>query len=408
MITYEVRLKKIGEMTIVPDSQRLFGFLINYSKKYCTESEISDFVKGVKEQEQKCMISSVVPTGYYPTPKGYIMQKLQKRLKTNREEIEKLENKQRSSKKEAESIIRKLMKKNNQKNDLRIKQAKEEKKELDKEIKCLKTKLNDVKNAFNNAVSETANLSEKNIYKTIRGMDFIEQNQLKKLLELDKIEEEIKVEDLVKIKHIKKTQTFIQKFRLESQIKNLPGLPNVAYSLPIISFISQDKKTQYEFSFFVKVKQESCIAKALDGMKNDLNKNEMTCFLGGKGSTGYNEYHLYGIEKSNDNKDEEQPIASVNYLNMGVLLPNFDNIDVEDSLLEISTSDRKPFEIENEISKVISFVTAGSVIKVKDGGVDPYKIGESIDNSKYNPLYKKNAIIFGNSYLVELEGHDEN
>jgi len=384
MITYEVRLKKIGEMTIVPDSQRLFGFLINYSKKYCTESEISDFVKGVKEQEQKCMISSVVPTGYYPTPKGYIMQKLQKRLKTNRKEIEKLE----------EELV---------KNHKIIKELEEN--EIDKNQLSI---INDLKKSLNEIAIKTANLSEKNIYKTIRSMDFIEQNQLKKLLELDKIEEEIKVEDLVKIKHIKKTQTFIQKFRLESQIKNLPGLPNVAYSLPIISFISQDKKTQYEFSFFVKVKQESCIAKALDGVKNDLNKNEMTCFLGGKGSTGYNEYHLYGIEKSNDNKDEEQPIASVNYLNMGVLLPNFDNIDVEDSLLEISTSDRKPFEIENEISKVISFVTAGSVIKVKDDGVDPYKIGESIDNSKYNPLYKKNAIIFGNSYLVELEGHDEN
>lgn len=384
MITYEVRLKKIGEMTIVPDSQRLFGFLINYSKKYCTESEISAFVKGVKEQEQKCMISSMVPTGYYPTPKGYIMQKLQKRLKTNRKEIEKLE----------EELV---------KNHKIIKEL--EGNEIDKNQLSI---INDLKTSLNEIAIKTANLSEKNIYKTIRSMDFIEQNQLKKLLELDKIEKEIKVEDLVKIKHIKKTQTFIQKFRLESQIKNLPGLPNVAYSLPIISFISQDKKTQYEFSFFVKVKQESCIAKALDGMKNDLNKNEMTCFLGGKGSTGYNEYHLYGIEKSNDNKDEEQPIASVNYLNMGVLLPNFDNIDVEDSLLEISTSDRKPFEIENEISKVISFVTAGSVIKVKDGGVDPYKIGESIDNSKYNPLYKKNAIIFGNSYLVELEGHDEN
>ena len=35
MITYEVRLKKIGAMTTLPDSQRLFGFLINNSKKYC-------------------------------------------------------------------------------------------------------------------------------------------------------------------------------------------------------------------------------------------------------------------------------------------------------------------------------------------------------------------------------------
>ena len=31
MITYEVKLKKIGEMTTLPDSQRLFGFLMNFS-----------------------------------------------------------------------------------------------------------------------------------------------------------------------------------------------------------------------------------------------------------------------------------------------------------------------------------------------------------------------------------------
>ena len=53
MITYEVKLKKIGEMTTIPDSQRLFGFLINSSKKCCTEDEISTFVKGIKENKEK-------------------------------------------------------------------------------------------------------------------------------------------------------------------------------------------------------------------------------------------------------------------------------------------------------------------------------------------------------------------
>ena len=76
--------------------------------------------------------------------------------------------------------------------------------------------------------------------------------------------------------------------------------------------------------------------------------------------------------------------------------------------MEIHNSDRKPFEIENEVSKVISFITAGSIITVKNDTIDPYKIGESIDNSKYNPLYNKNTIIFGNSYLVKLEAHNEN
>ena len=52
MIRYEVKLNKIGEMTTLPDSQRLFGFLINNSKKYCSEEDISSFVRGVRQQEQ--------------------------------------------------------------------------------------------------------------------------------------------------------------------------------------------------------------------------------------------------------------------------------------------------------------------------------------------------------------------
>ena len=132
MITYEVKLEKIGEMTTLPDSQRLFGFSINYSKRYCSEDEISHFVKGVREHEQKCMISSMVPTGYYPTPKEYIMQKLQKRLGENREEIEKLEKKQIDLKKESESIIEGLIEKNSQK--------KKEINELKSQIKQIENK----------------------------------------------------------------------------------------------------------------------------------------------------------------------------------------------------------------------------------------------------------------------------
>jgi hypothetical protein len=86
-----------------------------------------------------------------------------------------------------------------------------------------------------------------------------------------------------------------------------------------------------------------------------------------------------------------------------MLLPNFDKIDVEKSVLDIYTSDRKPFEIEYEVLKVISFINVGSVIKLRQDKIDLFKVGKSIDNSKYNPMYKKNAIVFGNSYLVKLE-----
>lgn len=402
MITYEVKLKKIGEMTTLPDSQRLFGFLINYAKRYCSEDEVSSFVKGVKEQEKKCMISSIFPTGYYPTPKEYILRKLQRRLEKNQEKIRSLEKEQLNLKKASEPIVQELIEKNNQRNKLK----EEEKKAVSEEIKELKSKVEHIKSEFNKIAAYINNLSVKNIYETFKSMDFVEQSQLKELLELGKIESLIKVEDLRKFKCLKKSQTFIQKFRLESQLKELPGMPNVAYSLPILSFINKAGEFQKEFSFFVKVGQESCIAKALDGMRKSLDEHEIPCFLGGKGSAGYNEYRIYLVERSSEG-NSEQSVVNVSYLNLGVLLPNFDNIDAEKSVLEIYTSDRKPFEIENESPKVISFVTAGSVIKVKDDGTDLYKVGESIDNSKYNPLYKKNAIIFGNSYLVKLEACDE-
>ena len=400
MITYEVKLKRIGEMTTLPDSQRLFGFLMNFSKKYCTEDEISSFVKGVREQKQKCMISNIVPSGYYPTPKEYIMQKLQKRLEKNQEEIQRLEKEQINSKKESEKIIQELIEKKNQENNMD-----KDEKTLNKSGK--KEKLEKEKNEFNKVAISIDDLSAKHIHETLKKMDFVDQNQFKELLDLGKKEKTIKVTELKEFKYIKKTKTFIQKFRLESQMKELPGMPNVAYSLPILSFKNKSEEIQKEFSFFVRVEKESCISKALKELKRSLDGHEIPCFLGGKASAGYNEYRIYDIEESEESKNEKQEVVNVSYLNLGVLLPNFDNIQVEDSVLEIHTSDRKPFEIENEVSKVISFITAGSIITVKNDTIDPYKIGESIDNSKYNPLYNKNTIIFGNSYLVKSEAHNE-
>lgn len=330
------------------------------------------------------MISSVFPTGYYPTPKGFIMQKLEYSLEKNQQEIKKLEEKY-------ESIVKKV-------------QKLEDKKKSNEDTTDLRSQLKKIKREFNDLFTSINNLSVKNIYETIKNMDFVEKNQLNKLLKLGENREKIDVKNLKEFEYIKKNQTFIQKFRLENQIKELPGIPNVAYSLPILSFTNKVGDVQKEFSFFVKVEKESCISKCLEKMKKILDKYEIPCFLGGKGSSGYNEYRIHCIEKLNETENKEYH-ANINriYLNMGVLLPDFDKIDVKNSMMDIYTSDRKPFEIENEISKIISFVTEGSVIKTKEDKTDIYKVGKSIDNSKYNPLYKKNAIIFGNSYLVKLE-----
>ena len=407
MIRYEVKLNNLGKITTLPDSQRLFGFLINNSKKYCNEEDISSFVRGVRQQEQKCMISNLLPGGYYPTPKEFIMQKLQGRLNRNQEEIKKFEERQSELRQKSEETIKKLIEKNKAK-----KLNKYHKKELDKEIQSCKSQLEKIKADFNNNSKLINNLSSKNIYETVKKMDFIEQNQLKDLLKLGESRDEIRVDDLLKFKYIKKNQTFIQKFCLENQIKQLPGIPNVAYSLPILSFENQAGDLQRQFSFFVEVNKETCISKTLEAMKENLDFDKNTkyiskcgipCFLGGKGSSGYNEYSIYNIEKLSVDEDSLKTSISESYLNMGMLLPNFDKIDVEKSVLDIYTSDRKPFEIEYEVLKVISFINVGSVIKLRRDKIDLFKVGKSIDNSKYNPMYKKNAIVFGNSYLVKLE-----
>ena len=412
MIIYEVKLKKIGEMTTLPDSQRLFGFLINNSKKYCSEVEISSFVRDVKEQKQKCMISNLVPSGYYPTPKDLVMKNLQGRLKKNQEEIINFEKEQMELKSKSETIVKTLIEKNNKKkeNDADNKLDSEEKEKLNEELTELKSNLEEIKVCFNKNSEHINNISSKNIYETIKKMDFIDQSQLKEILKLGEDEVIIEVDDLSKFKYIKKNQTFIQKFRLENQIRQLPGLPNVAYSLPILSFENQEGDVQLDFSFFVKVMEGTCISKTLEAMKKitDTDKNDMyghkiPCFLGGKGSSGYNEYSIYNIEKITESEDVIHSSVAVSYLNIGMLLPDFDKIDAQNSSLDIHTSDRKPFEIENEVPKIISFVTAGSIIKLKQDKTDLYEIGRSIDNSKYNPMYNKNAIIFGNSYLVKLE-----
>jgi len=407
MIRYEVKLNKIGEMTTLPDSQRLFGFLINNSKKYCSEEDISSFVRGVRQQEQKCMISNLLPSGYYPTPKEFIMQKLQGGLDKNQEEIKRLEKIQTKLKRESEEVVQKLREKNKAK-----KPDKYNKKESDKEVQGCRSQLEKIKADFSNNSKLINGLSSKNIYETVKRMDFIEQNKLKDLLKLIESKDKIRVDDLLKFKYIKKNRTFIQKFRFENQIKGLPGIPNVAYSLPILSFENQVGNLQSQFSFFVEVREGTCISRALEAMNErldyvkkgkDICERGIPCFLGGNASSGYNEYRIYSIEKSKEAEGLRQVYADDRYLNIGMLLPNFDKIDAQMSVLDIYTSDRKPFEIEYEIPKVISFITTGSVIKLKQDKTDLYEVGKSIDNSRYNPMYKKNAIIFGNSYLVKLE-----
>jgi len=404
MIRYEVRLKKMGQITSLPDSQRLFGFLMSYSQRFFSSEIVSNFVKEILECRGKCMVSNLMPTEYYPTPKEYIMKKLEKRLKINSEKMEKLEVEQ-------EKVFGEVKELKIKQNDLteQIRKLKSKKEIKDKEIKNrereqISEEIQKKKVIFNKNSEEIGQISLKNIYEAIKKIDFIKEDSLQSFLKSIETKEnqEVTVKELEELEYLSKNQHFIQKFRLESQIKELPGLPNVAYSLPILSYYKNFPKKegeQKQFSFFVKVEENSILSRTLEELKKSSEKQNIPCFLGNKGSSGYNEYSIYEVQKLQNDEDKKSDLSI--YLNLGMLLPNFDKIDSEISILDIHTSDRKPFDIENNVPKIISFITAGSIIKKQSEKIDIFEIGRSIPN-KYNLLYK-NAIVFGNSYLKRLE-----
>lgn len=313
MVIYEFKLNKDGDMTVIPDSHRIFGFLMNNAKKYYNNPEISGYTKDILSRKDNCMVSSLMPTGYYPFPIEYV------------------------------------------KDELNIKEE---------------------------------------MYKKIKKFSFIKKEALLNLL---KKNVELKIENFNEAQFLKIEHKFIQKFRMESQIRKLPGFPNVAYSLDIITLVKGEKE-QKDFSFFVKTEKNSLLQKFIEKMKKDIKNGEIFSYLGAKASSGLNTFSVYDI---NEIENKSGSKDSKFYINLGMLLPEFSKISSEDSFISLHTSDRKPYDIENNVDKAICFISPGSIIAKKDEAKDEFELVKSIHNN-YNLLYK-DAIIFGNSYLEELE-----
>ena len=66
MYIFEFKLKRIGEITLLPDSQKLFGFLMGKLKESYPDEKIGEFVESVERKESICMISNLFPTDYRP------------------------------------------------------------------------------------------------------------------------------------------------------------------------------------------------------------------------------------------------------------------------------------------------------------------------------------------------------
>ena len=325
---YKIVLKSIGDITLLPDSQKLFGFLMSQFSEYFTDDEVSSFVDDVYDNKTKCMISNLLPEGYMPFPKSYIL--------------------------------------------------------------------------------DTISENSKDIYKLIKKMDYIDETSLVSIIKyfnsynevahnsdkLKCIDELEKVIDS-KISFISTKQRYSQKFKLESQEKAIPGLPNKAYSLPILEYYLNSSALKLElFSFFVEVEKNSILASYIEYLYKSTKNKEIVYGLGSKVSHGYNTYKLKNVERYNDENNERKHIL----INMGMLIPRVENITNEGSFLEIYSSNRKSYEISDNIEKVISFIAPGSVINPKHKGVN---VGRCIIN-KYNIVHR-NAIIFGNSFIKRLE-----
>ena len=326
MYIFEIKLKRIGEITLLPDSQKLFGFLMGKLKEFYSDEKIGEFVESVERKESICMISNLFPTDYRPMPKSYIFDKL------------------------------------------------------------------------------NIGIYDKKLHEKIKNIEFIKREDLKKLINSTKNNtSNIDNINLDNYNYIKKEDTFIQKFKIESQVRQLSGFPNIAYSIPIVRYKDNSGNIISDYSFLIKLEKGNIL---FDYLKNKDNLLNLDCHLGHKTSYGYNTYVVKDIEFSKQKKDKKQKdilkySKNEKFLNLGMLLPNLDKINIEKSYLELYTSHRKPFELSDGVNIFISFSSAGSVLSLKEKS--EYTCMSKCIINEYNLMYDK-AIVFGNSYLETLEG----
>lgn len=229
MYIFEIKLKRIGEITLLPDSQKLFGFLMGKLKEFYSDEKIGEFVESVERKESICMISNLFPTDYRPMPKSYIFDKL------------------------------------------------------------------------------NIGIYDKKLHEKIKNIEFIKREDLKKLINSTKNNtSNIDNINLDNYNYIKKEDTFIQKFKIESQVRQLSGFPNIAYSIPIVRYKDNSGNIISDYSFLIKLEKGNIL---FDYLKNKDNLLNLDCHLGHKTSYGYNTYVVKDIEFSKQKKIKNKKIS---------------------------------------------------------------------------------------------------
>ena len=72
---YSIPLRLIGEMSQLPDSQKVFGALCHAYADCVSAEEVSEFVSGVKNRSIAFSLSNVMPKGLLPVPRSFILRK---------------------------------------------------------------------------------------------------------------------------------------------------------------------------------------------------------------------------------------------------------------------------------------------------------------------------------------------
>lgn len=341
MVNIKIIVEMINDITLLPDSQKIFGSLVYLYAKHYGDKKASEFVKKVQEGQIKFMLSSLLPDGYVPTPKVYIIQKI------------------------TEFISGKDV----------------------KEWKDVNTNLK----------------AEKELYQIIKGIDYIPLETMIKLFnefpdlmfakELTKEIENLE-DDFIKLKHYQQ-----QRVGVTAQIDNLSGIQPKLYSTPKKYVIRQRKNEEpqivRQFEFWLQVEDDAQESYEIEKMLAIDCEKEALLLLGRRATQGNNVFKMVHLEKSIVKKNDTS-----HYLNLGKLLP--EQIDYQRSYLELFTSKRKPyytkFVTDRSLDErcFISYLAEGSII-CKSLEADKFTTIKSIVNP-----FLEGTILFGNAYLYPV------
>lgn len=313
-----IKLKAMGSITQVPDSQKLFGALVYmFANKY-GEQQATNFTEAVRNKKIHLAMSNVIPTGYLPTPQDFLVDKI------------------------ADDNVKG--------ENLKIKRK---------------------------AIKKRYYIKEEKLIDVIINPDLCE-----------------KLYPYIEIQDLQQLRASIDSIRYQ-----IPELESRLYSVPTIMLTEVkmvDKKIEHhevkDFCFYLQIDDSELCRNFYNMLTSSINE---TLILGKRASQGLNLFEIKKIENNNVKQTDSTPST---FLNTGMLLPEKDTIDFDESSLKLFTSERRPFEIVGGWGKqpkwFISFLAEGSIIKT---GKAIKEIGKSV-----NPPYRKRDVVFGNAYLYPL------